>query len=192
MVLLYYQSKIFSILFLYYFCVLLSEEISYFWRDSKNLFLILNARSERHSLRSIQTDMVCLDAENSRQIWHVKLSRANLQEWMKIYYMTQLQEPTWFPSQRTCHQRQLWNIYYCVQKYCAGFSYGIYWKPGKIIIIFFLGRRTMLNAELSFLYPQSLQFPHTNILEKRKKLLPLRNWKPESQLLIYVKLLWCR
>lgn len=57
-------------------------------------------------------------------------------EW-KSYYMIQLQEPTWFPSQRTCHQRQLWNIYYSVQKYCAGFSYRIYWKPGKIIIIFF-------------------------------------------------------
>lgn len=57
-------------------------------------------------------------------------------EW-KSYYVIQLQEPTWFPSQRTCHQRQLWNVYYSVQKYCAGFSYSVYWKPGKIIIIFF-------------------------------------------------------
>lgn len=116
--------------FIYYFFI-----IFVFWTQQKFFHIFLAQQNKllwnaRHSLSGeIQKIVVRLDMRSCPEPIYSS-------EW-KSYYMIQLQEPTWFPSQRTCHQRQLWSIYCSVQKYWAGFSCSIYWKPGKIILIFF-------------------------------------------------------
>lgn len=119
----------FSIIIFFVLLSLNRRSSTYSCPVSRNLILMLKIRSHWHSLPSeIQKIVVKFDMWSCPEPIYSS-------EW-KSYYMIQLQEPTWFPSQRTCHQRQLWNIYYSVQKYCAGFSCSIYWKPGKIIVIF--------------------------------------------------------
>lgn len=98
----------------------------------------------------------------------MKLSRGNLQQRMKIILYdlatgaNLIPQPENLPPEAImehllqCSKIQCWlQLQYLLEAWENYYN-------------FLLGQRTLLNAELSFLCSQSLQFPHTYIIEKRK------------------------
>lgn len=149
-------------------CLELNRKFStYFWPDKLNYC----------GMQEWMTQFAQWDPENSSQVRHEKLSRANLQHWMKIILYDSTTGANLIPQPEDLPPEAIMEHLLQCSKILCWLQLQHLLEAWENYYNFLSGGRTVLNEKLSFLYPWSLQFLHTYILDKRKTSCLLWNWE---------------
>lgn len=126
-----------------------------------------------------RTEFAGWDPENPSQVRHERLSRANLQQWMKIILHDSTTGANLIPQPENLPPEAIMEHLLQCSKILCWLQLQYLLEDWENYYNFLSGGRTMLSEKLPFLYLWSLQFLHTFLIRgKPLTFMKLRTSKP--------------